>query len=52
MAVYEMVKQAYNRRSGENQEGTARLTAAGVVITPNDVPAFAQSVIRKYARKT
>ena len=45
-----IVASAYNRRAGENQTGVARITAAGVVITPEDIPSSAWSIIRGYRK--
>jgi hypothetical protein len=42
---------AYNRMTGENQTGVARITAAGVVITPEDIPSSAMLIIRGYKRR-
>ena len=38
----------YRNRFGENLGGTATITAAGVVITPQDVPALAARIINRY----
>lgn len=35
----QIVQSAYKRRNGETQSDTATVTAAGVVLTPDDVPA-------------
>jgi len=40
----------YKARFGESVEGTARVTAAGVVITPGDVPAWGEKVLARYRR--
>lgn len=41
---------AYKRRTGENTTGVATVTAAGVVITPQDIPGGALAIIRRYKR--
>jgi len=41
---------AYKRRFGENMSGTATITAAGVVIAPQDIPAGARELLRPYIR--
>jgi hypothetical protein len=48
MACLEIVKSAYSRRFGTNTTGTATITGAGVVITPEEVPAFAWNIINTY----
>jgi hypothetical protein len=50
LACMEIAKAAYSRRYGQNMTGNAEVTAAGVVITPQDIPAFARSIIRGYRR--
>jgi hypothetical protein len=40
----------YRRRFGENVSGVAQVTAAGVVISPIDVPASAAAILRPYMR--
>ena len=47
-ATLEIAQTAYRRRSGQNTEGVARVTAAGVVLSPRDIPAYAMAVIAKY----
>ena len=42
----------YRRRSGENASSVATITAAGVVITPQDVPSQAIDIINVYRRRT
>lgn len=46
-----IVKSAYNRRFGENITSTSTVTQAGVVITPEDIPAKAREIINQN-RKT
>lgn len=50
-AVIEMVNNAYHRRFGESLRGEETVTAAGVVITPRDVPRLAKEFIESFARK-
>lgn len=40
----------YKRRFGESTSSVATVTAAGVVITPQDVPSHAARIIRRYTR--
>ena len=40
----------YKRRFGENVSSTYKVTAAGIVVTPQDVPSQAAAIIRKYNR--
>jgi len=40
----------YKARFGEGVEGAARVTAAGVVITPGDIPKWGQKVLERYRR--
>ena len=49
-AVLEMAVSALQKKAGENVQGVATITAAGVVITPQDVPATAWRIIRKIKR--
>ena len=41
----------YRRRVGESTSSTVKITAAGVVITPQDVPSIAAGIIQKYRRR-
>jgi hypothetical protein len=50
-AVCEIVNTAYRRRFGQTVSGEARVTAAGVVISPRDIPAMAQAFIQTYQRR-
>lgn len=52
MACLEIVKSAYSRRFGSNTTGTAIITGSGVVITPEEVPAFAWNIINTYKPDT
>ena len=50
-ACISIVISAYHRRYGEGVEGVATITAAGVVITPRDIPADAWAIIRSYRKR-
>ena len=43
---------AYKKRFGENVSSTATITAAGVVLTPQDIPSHAADIIRLFVRRT
>lgn len=48
-----MITQSFvKRRFGENVSGIAKVTAAGVVITPQDVPSAAADIINIYKKWT
>jgi len=49
-ACAQIAHSALKRRFGENLSSISMVTAAGVVITPQDIPAFAWRVIRRYRR--
>jgi hypothetical protein len=49
-ACLEIAVAAYRRRKGQFMTGTAQVTGAGVVITPQDVPGQAREIINKYVR--
>lgn len=49
-ACMEIVNSIYHRRSGQNITGIAEVTASGIVITPQDVGAFASDIIQNYKR--
>lgn len=49
-ACLDIVVSAYHRRAGENISGQATITAAGVVITPQDIPSKAAAIIKAYRR--
>jgi hypothetical protein len=49
-ACLEIAASAYRRRKGQGVTGAAQVTAAGVVITPQDVPGQAREIINKYVR--
>jgi len=43
-----IVENVYSSRSGQVSQGRVTVTAAGVVIKPEDVPTFAQMIIKHY----
>ena len=45
-----IVMSLYQSRRGVGAEGVATITAAGVVITPKDVPPFADAIIKAHMR--
>lgn len=49
-AVLGIALQAYKQRFGQSTTQSATVTAAGVVLTPKDVPAFAADTIRAMQR--
>lgn len=49
-ACMEIVNGLFHRRTGQNITGIAEVTAAGVVITPQDVGSFALDIIQNYTR--
>jgi hypothetical protein len=51
-AVEGIAVNLYQSRRGQGSDGIAQITAAGVIITPKDVPAFAEAIIRRYTRHT
>ena len=50
IACLEITNGVYKRSTGENMDSIASVTAAGIVITPQDISKFAASVIKKYRR--
>ena len=47
-----MISQSfYRRRMGENVSGIATVTAAGVVITPQDIPSVAADILARYMKR-
>ena len=50
LACYEIVNAYHGRRSGQNLSGVAEVTAAGVVITPQDITPSAMSILKMYQR--
>jgi hypothetical protein len=51
-AASELVKSEYNRRFGVATVGTTTITTAGMVITPEEVPAAAWKLIMRYKKDT
>jgi hypothetical protein len=49
-ACYEIVNSSYGRRSGQNMTAVAEVTAAGVVLTPEDIPQSSRKIINAYRR--
>lgn len=49
-ACLEIASAWYHRRFGENMSSETVITAAGVVVTPKDIPAAAKSILSKYQR--
>jgi hypothetical protein len=49
--VLEIANSAYLRRFGKNTGESATVTAAGVVLSPRDIPAMAQSFINDMRRR-
>lgn len=49
-ACLEIFKTAHGRRKGKNIDGVARVTAAGVVITPRDVSGLAKGIINSFRK--
>lgn len=49
-ACQDIVVGAYHKRFGENTTGIATVTAAGVVLTPKDIPDSAWKTIKRYER--
>jgi len=50
-ATAQIASAAYKRRFGENLSSVTTVTAAGVTITPQDIPVFAWNVIKRYKRR-
>jgi len=50
-ACVAIVVSAYHKRFGQNVEGVAQVTAAGVVITPQDIPKEAWTIINPYRKR-
>lgn len=50
LACMEITNASYGRRSGQNMTGIAEVTAAGVVLTPEDIPQSAKGILQKYRR--
>ena len=49
-ACIEIANSMYKRKHGESMDSIARVTAAGIVITPQDISKYAASVIKKFRR--
>ena len=50
LACYEIVNASYGRRSGQNMTAVAEVTAAGIVLTPEDIPRSARNIINSYRK--
>jgi len=50
-ACRDIVTHAYNNRYGNNASGQVTITAAGVVVTPDDIPATTRLVLETVMRK-
>lgn len=50
LACNMIVKNMYHNRFGQNTTGAAEITGAGVVITPEDIPASALMILKQYTR--
>ena len=50
VACLEITNASFGRRSGQNMSGVAEVTAAGVVLTPEDIPASARGILSHYRR--
>jgi hypothetical protein len=51
-AAYQIAVNIYKKRFGENMSAVAKVTGAGVVITPQDIPSMAQRIINNLLRLT
>ena len=51
-ATLDITAHAYKRRFGESQSETARITAVGILLSPNDVPSSAKSLMASLRRIT
>ncbi len=51
-AVCEIANSSYRRRFGQSVSNTETVTAAGVVLSPKDVPLLAHEFIKTYQRRT
>jgi len=49
-ACIDIAVNAYGRRHGENTSGIARVTSAGVVLTPRDIPDGVKTFLNDYIR--
>jgi len=50
-ACIAIVISAYHKRFGQNVEGVAQITSMGVVITPQDIPKEAWTIINPYRKR-
>jgi hypothetical protein len=50
LACQMIVKNLYHNRFGQNTTGVATITGAGVVISPEDIPASALAILKNYER--
>lgn len=50
-ATLELTRSAYQRRFGRSTSNNETITAAGVVISPRDVPAMTSDFIKQYLKK-
>lgn len=50
LATHLICKNFYHNRFGQNTTATATITAAGVVLAPEDIPASALKILAKYTR--
>jgi hypothetical protein len=50
LACRMIVKNLYHNRFGQNATGAATITGAGVVISPEDIPASALAILKNYER--
>jgi hypothetical protein len=50
-AVLEIANSAYHRRFGNSTSNAVTITAAGVVVSPRDIPATAQAFIETHKDK-
>lgn len=50
-AALEIFKSANGRRKGKNVGGIARVTAAGIVITPQDITGVAKGIINSFRKR-
>jgi hypothetical protein len=51
-AACEIANTAYRRRFGQSTSNTETVTAAGIVLSPREIPAMAQEFIKTYQRRT
>lgn len=51
-ACLELAGNMYARRTGQQTDGVASVTAAGVVLQPRDIPGWVRGVIGSYKRRT